>query len=443
MPILHKNINNSADIHNPKWFEDADNGNLAWKNEKGELENTDELVLPAALEFVDASVAPPTTNTGDIYVLSSGGSVEAGWGAVALKDWVRYDGTDWNKITPQKSTLCYNETDDTLYSYDGALWSQIGGVSIYTDSGIVPTSVVATLTDVLSFDGGEVRFYGKDTLQANSAVSIWDNDTTPKKLWDFRNDGEIIPRLNDGIRIGSGNVWTAYGQKGVYLGHENNINAGFAVNVIGRDNSIQAGVSDVNVLGLANITNAGLNTMIGQLNINEQLYTYAAGISIKNTAVGAMTIGKGVNISYVNPLVNNTPYSLALGWNTTTPQHLFTSTYAVLNGNTKVGSEVNSFQGGETLIQGADTLSTSTALSIYDNDTTPSLLFDVRNNGDIGLFGGTAAGQQSTTGTVAGFTAGVGTGVNADSTFTGGTGVTAYTISDVVLALKNLNILQA
>ena len=23
MPILHKNINNSADIHNPKWFEDA------------------------------------------------------------------------------------------------------------------------------------------------------------------------------------------------------------------------------------------------------------------------------------------------------------------------------------------------------------------------------------------------------------------------------------
>ena len=121
MPILHKNINSSADIHNPKWFEGADNGNLAWKNEKGELENTDELVLPAALEFVDASVAPPTTNTGDIYVLSSGGSVNAGWGAVALKDWVRYDGTDWNEITPQKSTLCYNETDDTLYSYDGEL----------------------------------------------------------------------------------------------------------------------------------------------------------------------------------------------------------------------------------------------------------------------------------------------------------------------------------
>ena len=127
MPILHKNINNSADIHNPKWFDSANNGDYAWRNEVGDLESTDELVLISALDFVDASVAPPTTNTGDIYVLASGGSVEAGWGGVSLKDWVRYDGTNWNEVTPQKSTLCYDKTSDSLKSFNGTEWVAIGG----------------------------------------------------------------------------------------------------------------------------------------------------------------------------------------------------------------------------------------------------------------------------------------------------------------------------
>ena len=109
MAILHKNISAEGDIHNPKWFSGANNGDVAWRNELGVLESTDELVLPAALDFVDGSVAPPTSNSGDIYVLSSGASVNAGWGTVSLGDWVRYDGTTWNVITPQKSSLCYNQ----------------------------------------------------------------------------------------------------------------------------------------------------------------------------------------------------------------------------------------------------------------------------------------------------------------------------------------------
>jgi len=127
MAILHKNISAEGDIHNPKWFSGANNGDVAWRNELGVLESTDELVLPAALNFVDGSVAPPTSNSGDIYVLSSGASVNAGWGTVALGDWVRYDGTTWNVITPQKSSLCYNEASDSLMSYTGLVWAGIGG----------------------------------------------------------------------------------------------------------------------------------------------------------------------------------------------------------------------------------------------------------------------------------------------------------------------------
>ena len=125
MAILHKNINNESDIHVPKWLPSANNGDYAFKNEKGELESIDELLLPGALNFVDGSAAPPTTSVGDIYILSSGASVNAGWGSVALQDWVRYDGALWNSLTPQKSSLCYDKTADSLMSFNGTNWGSV------------------------------------------------------------------------------------------------------------------------------------------------------------------------------------------------------------------------------------------------------------------------------------------------------------------------------
>lgn len=61
----------------------------------------------------------------------------------------------------------------------------------------------------------------------------------------------------------------------------------------------------------------------------------------------------------------------------------------------------------------------------------------------IGFYNATPVVQQATTGTSTGFTAGAGTAVNDDSTFTGGTGSTAYRLSDIVLALKNLGLIAA
>ena len=178
MAILHKNITAAADIHNPKWFSGANNGDYAFKNEKGELESIDELLLPAALNFVDGSVAPPTTNSGDIYILSSGGSVNAGWGSVSLQDWVRYDGTQWNSITPQKSSLCYDKTADSLKVYDGAAWagmgSSFGKLGISDSTGAF--TYYSTLADALSAasSGDTIQFFANITETSDITVTCVD-----------------------------------------------------------------------------------------------------------------------------------------------------------------------------------------------------------------------------------------------------------------------------
>lgn len=69
-------------------------------------------------------------------------------------------------------------------------------------------------------------------------------------------------------------------------------------------------------------------------------------------------------------------------------------------------------------------------------------------NGTVGLLGfyGISTApvvQYATTGTTTGFTAGAGTPVLSDSTFTGNTGATAYTIGDVVRAMKLVGLIAA
>lgn len=76
-------------------------------------------------------------------------------------------------------------------------------------------------------------------------------------------------------------------------------------------------------------------------------------------------------------------------------------------------------------------------------DTTNGSKIASATSQKIGFWGKTPIVQPSSTGVTAGFTAGAGTNVTDQSTFTGNTGSKAYTLGDIVFHLKTMGLLQA
>ena len=101
-------------------------------------------------------------------------------------------------------------------------------------------------------------------------------------------------------------------------------------------------------------------------------------------------------------------------------------------------------------ISSSDTLSNKTLAGVTISDagnivlnTTTGTKIGTAAGQKIGFYNATPVIQQAGTGETVGFTAGGGTGVTDASTFTGNVGATAYRLSDVVKALKNLGILAS
>ena len=356
MAILHKNITAAADIHNPKWFSGANNGDYAFKNEKGELESIDELLLPAALNFVDASVAPPTTNSGDIYILSSGGSVNAGWGSVSLQDWVRYDGTQWNSITPQKSSLCYDKTADSLMVYDGAAWAAIGGggggSSIYTADGTVSGDRVVNLnTNDLDFKDGNLSTTLTSYIGASNPQGKFFSIPSNREgffdgsLW-FRNLNNSTGATTAHHRFYSGGLpsyvaaGTATADKFSFGKTNNNSGAKF---------EMLAQYSGMFIHNNAPVT----KSFLGLLHLYPDTGAGTVALNVENP-VGTIMMARGNANREV-----------------------------IIRGSNVLGSEKISLQ-GHTVVQGAGT-STGTTLALFDNDTIPNKTFEVLDNGRVKL----------------------------------------------------------
>lgn len=132
----------------------------------------------------------------------------------------------------------------------------------------------------------------------------------------------------------------------------------------------------------------------------------------------------------------------------------------VVGGNTITGTELGYVDGvtpgtataSKALVLNASKgISTITSATITDltvgstivSNTSGGVKIGTATNQKIAFFNSAPVAQQATTGTTTGFTAGSGTASKSDSTYTGNTGSTAYTVGDIVLALKNLGLLAA
>lgn len=97
---------------------------------------------------------------------------------------------------------------------------------------------------------------------------------------------------------------------------------------------------------------------------------------------------------------------------------------------------------GTTTLTAATITNLTVGTSIISN-TSGGIKIGTATNQKLGFFNKAPVAQQTTTGTTTGFTAGSGTASKSDSTYTGNTGTAAYTVGDIVLALKNLGFLAA
>ena len=312
MPILHKNITASGDIHNPKWHPDANNGDYAWKNEKGELESIDELLLPAALNFVDGSVAPPTSNTNDIYILSSGGSVNAGWGSVALQDWVKYDGAAWNAITPQKSSLCYDKTADSLMSFNGTSWAAIGGggtdpnavhVNAQSEISGITAKPTPTTNDILLIEDaadnnnkkkitiGDLPSGGGGVFGITNASGIYTYYTTIELALSAASSGTVIEQFSNvsvststTINLIDGVTWNMNGYE-----YKNTSNGSFTMFEIPTNTTVKFAINNGYIKRNTGSSNGGIlldtkNTLASEIIINGVTFENIEGTSAKGEA---------------------------------------------------------------------------------------------------------------------------------------------------------------
>jgi hypothetical protein len=198
-------------------------------------------------------------------------------------------------------------------------------------------------------------------------------------------------------------------------------------------------------------TTLGLGTLATLNTVNNGNWSGTA-LAVANGGTGATTAGAALTALGGQPLDATLTALAALA---TGADKLAYSTGT----DTFAQADFTSF--ARTLLDDADAAAGRTTLGVGTGDSPTFAGLTIADAGNIVLATGTGTKigtattqklgfynaapvvQYSTVGTTTGFTAGLGLAVLADSTFTGDTGATAYTVGDVVRALKTLGLLAS
>jgi hypothetical protein len=114
------------ELHNPKGFTPAINSSVATRDELGQSRYEKQVILPEA-QYVDGNNPPPSTVLNDTFVIFDGGGgvVDAGWGGASFNDWTRYDGAEFQTLTPTDQ-LFYDTTNSVYKNFNGSAWVEFG-----------------------------------------------------------------------------------------------------------------------------------------------------------------------------------------------------------------------------------------------------------------------------------------------------------------------------
>ncbi len=206
--------------------------------------------------------------------------------------------------SPALALEIFNTTTNQTEFYNGSSWVAIGGGStLYSSDDTIGSGRIATLTDTLKFDGGTVKLEGADTLSTSSVFELFDNDTTPFKWLDGRNDGRLLitrpsgATTNYAVEIdvssagtGSGGVEITAGASNFGLTIQGDVNRILNTHKTGGNNVISLG--DTNGSYLFNVLNHG--TAFG----GGEFANFVAGSS--GASFGQVILGYGTNYGLVS-----------------------------------------------------------------------------------------------------------------------------------------------
>lgn len=117
--------------------------------------------------------------------------------------------------TPAESLFLYDTDLNRFEFYNGSSWGALDSNFANKDL-TVGAGREHILTDTVRIKGGAFQVEGSDTLGANSAFEAYDGDTTPRRIFDIRNDG--------GVKVGD--VLTGVATNG-YIETQGNVSTNF------------------------------------------------------------------------------------------------------------------------------------------------------------------------------------------------------------------------
>lgn len=269
------------------------------------------------------------------------------WDGAINNEWVTYNSSvdEWQRIEPETGLVVYLKDEDTQYSYDGSVWSQItsgGGIPTYvsTDHAIPRADgIEGTLQDsgILIDDSDEISglvglfvddFYIDDSYTSSKIQRIFSITEEPAT------DSRRIT-LNTGNEATATSVTRATGEGAMGLGARGAATGDYAV-AIG--------------------TNTGTSSNVTLAQGDNSI---AIGNKVEATGIQSTCLGRNAKA--------NGDYSMALGNTRATASTSFSF------GNSVIASASKAFAIGTSLTSfGADNSNANT-VKIYSNSNTESL----------------------------------------------------------------------